>query len=139
AGSIIQQLGPCIGKTEGQTVRKAFLQLGRQRVVTGTADVVPKQGDCRKSSEWPQQLLLGQRRCAQRRGCRNLSKERVGHPLQQLRSEREILVRKLIDVGVGNAQVSIFRPQVSYFNVEILPNRLLHRKVPLLGIAGSLV
>ena len=48
-------------------------------------------------------------------------------------------VGKLVDVGVGDAQVRVLRPQVAGFDVPVIADGFLQREIPLLRVAGGLL
>ncbi len=101
--------------------------------------VVPIQRHRRKARIRPQQLAACDGRGPQRRVRRNLPEKRIRHLLRQLRTERQLLDRQLIEVHVRHAQARQLGPQIAGFDAPVRCERLLQSDVPLLRVSAAVV
>ena len=98
------------------------------------ADVVAEERHRREAGERPQELLERDSSPTERRRPGNFTEIRIRKPGQQRRPTRQLRRGELIQVRIGHAEPRVLRPQVADLEVEVAPQRLLNRDIPLLRI-----
>src|SRR5262245_10352407 len=108
-------------------------------MVRRVADVVPVKsygGEARVIAEKLGPRDGGRR---QRRTGWNLAVVGMGYLLRELRTQAQLVNRKLIQVDVGHSQPCQLRTQIACLQTPVLSERFLKAHVPLLGVAAAVV